>query len=89
MRVWFATVLVSVVLGASSPRNIEISVKDTTTSNIANIHLKYPETSFGEHGFTYGDCDAKIARRDNVPMTNESGIDAEGPLAQWCCTPLE
>ncbi|KAJ5536161.1 hypothetical protein N7513_009347 [Penicillium frequentans] len=140
MWVWLATAFVCMVLGASSPQDIEISVKDTTTSNIANIHLKYPKTNFGEHVFTYGDCDAgdfkdqhtianvpsgtysgddirlvwvvpdtvhyhgcvsaweqnrligrseplnlsktlhaKIARRDHVPMTNDSGIDAEGP----------
>ncbi|KAJ5649381.1 uncharacterized protein N7484_003104 [Penicillium longicatenatum] len=140
MRVCVAIILASVVLGASSPQTIEISVKDTETSNIANIHLKYPNTSFEDHVFMYGDCDAvdskdhhhvanvpsgtypsgdtrlvwvipdtvhsrrcisaweqsrligrseplnldkifhaRMARRDHIPMSNESGIDAEGP----------
>lgn len=134
--------LVPVALAATASQDIGISVKDTTASNIVNIHLKYPDAALKEHVFTYGDCGdlsyvspdstiahvsgaikpgddtrlvwvvpddvssggcisaweqnkaligrspplaldgilrQSLAKRDRILMTNESGIDAEGP----------
>lgn len=142
MRLIFSVVSFIPVALAVSSRNIEISVKDVTASNIINVHLQYSESVFGNHTFTYGNCDtvglsdwghyiatvsnsgspgddkrlvwvvpdnvspggcisawdpegallgqseplsldsilnAGLAKRDRVSMTNESGIDAEGP----------
>lgn len=132
--------LVTLALGAPPPE-IGITVKDTSASNIVNIHVDVPETTPGRHVFTYGRCDnsvrteyhstianisqmptgddirlvwvvpetarsggcisgwgphnellgrsksvnlknliqSSINKRDRVPMTNESGIDSDGP----------
>lgn len=63
--------LVTLALGAPPPE-IGITVKDTSASNIVNIHVDVPETTPGRHVFTYGRCDNSVRTEYHSTIANIS-----------------